>query len=105
MPAYTKVSPKEQMTIGTTPWQITEVAVRSSKITVIKVTKFCKIDSELICMVTADKCKMKSNTRLIIEVTSAVVFFLSNHAQIPNVRLPRRSSEELERLDDLTTNT
>ncbi|MDQ3838259.1 MAG: hypothetical protein M3297_03210 [Thermoproteota archaeon] len=105
MPPYAKVSPNEQTTVGTMPLQRTEGAIRRSKTAVIKITKFCNIDPEPICMLTADKCKTQSKTILIIEVTNTAVFFLSNHGQIQNVRFPGRSSEELERLDDLTTNT
>ena len=89
------------MAIGTMPFEITEVAIRRSRTIVIRIIKFWKMDPEAIGMVTADECITKSKPKQTAVVTSTTDRFLSNHAQISEVRSPRRSFDDPGTLEDL----
>jgi len=83
------------------PFKITEVAIRRSRTIVIRIIKFWKIDPEAIGMVTVDECITKSKPKLTAVVTSTTDCFLSNHAQISEVRALRRSFDDPGTLEDL----
>jgi hypothetical protein len=89
------------MAIGTMPFRTTEVAIRRSRTTVIRIIKFWKMDPEAIGMVTVDECITKSKPKLTAVVTSTTDRFLSNHAQILEVRSPHRSFDDPGTLEDL----
>jgi hypothetical protein len=88
------------MAIGTMPFRITEVAIRRSRTIVIRIIKFWKIDPEAIGMVTVEECIPKSKPKLTAVVTSTTDCFLSNHAQISEVRALRRSFDDPGTLED-----
>jgi hypothetical protein len=88
------------MAIGTMPFRITEVTIRRSRTIVIRIIKFWKIDPEAIGMVTVDECITKSKPKLTAVLTSTTDCFLSNHAQISEVRALRRSFDDPGTLED-----
>jgi len=89
------------MAIGTMPFKTTEVAIRRSRTIVIRIIKFWKIDPEAIGMDTVNECITKSKPKLTAVVTSTTDLFLSNHAQISEVRSSRRSFDDPGILEDL----
>jgi hypothetical protein len=89
------------MAIGTMPFKTTEIAIRRSRTIVIRIIKFWKIDPEAIGMVTVDECITKSKPKLTAVVTRTTDRFLSNHAQMSEVRSPRRSFDDPGILEDL----